>query len=60
MGDLSVFYGIEELDATDMEVVTESGRAKNIKLGDVGTFGLRKDKETRISIQNGRVKIEKN
>lgn len=60
LGDLSVFYGIEELDATDMEVVTESGRAKSIKLGDVGTFGLRKDKETRISIQNGRVKIEKN
>ena len=56
LGDLSVFYGIEELDATGLEVVTEAGRAKAIKLGEVGTFGLRKDKETHYTIQNGRVK----
>jgi hypothetical protein len=54
-GDLSIFYGIEELDAKGAILTDEKGNLKVLKLKDGATFSLKKDKQI-IVIENGFIK----
>jgi Zinc carboxypeptidase len=52
LGDLSVFHGIEELDATNLVIETK----KPIKIGERADFVLKKGVEIAYTITNGQVK----
>jgi hypothetical protein len=54
-GDLSVFYGIEEIDAQGALVLDNQGKPLVLKLGDRATFELRSDKR-KWKIENGFLK----
>ncbi|MCU0340837.1 MAG: peptidase M14 [Spirosomaceae bacterium] len=51
-GDLSVFYGIEEIDARGAFLTDNNGKPLVLKLGDKADFELRSDKNTQ-KIVNG-------
>lgn len=52
LGDLSTFFGIEEIDATGMEFIAE----KPLNLYQKADFKLVKQGKTEFLIQNGRIK----
>jgi hypothetical protein len=52
LGDLSVFFGIEEIDASGMEFIAE----KPLNLHQKADFKLVKQGKTEYLIQNGRIK----
>jgi Zinc carboxypeptidase len=52
-GDLSIFYGIEELDAQGAEIVDANGQPVALKLGSAATFELRKNGQTTKKLKNG-------
>lgn len=54
-GDLSVFYGIDELDAQGAMLVDANGKPLVLRLGDRGNFELRSDKKS-WKIESGFVK----
>jgi Zinc carboxypeptidase len=54
-GDLSIFYGIEEFDARGATITDSKGASLALKLKDVATFMLKKDKQITV-IDNGFVK----
>ncbi|MFN8348320.1 MAG: M14 family zinc carboxypeptidase [Spirosomataceae bacterium] len=54
-GDLSVFYGIEELDAQGAMLVDAQGKPIVLRAGDRGNFELRSDKKS-WKIESGFVK----
>ena len=51
LGDLSTFFGIEEIDATDLEVIAE----KPLILGQKANFNLKKGQKIKYSIKNGSI-----
>ncbi len=51
LGDLSTFFGIEEIDATDLEVIAE----KPLILGQKANFDLKKGQKIKYSIKNGSI-----
>ncbi len=54
-GDLSIFYGVEELDAKGAIIIDDKNNAIVPKLKDAATFLLKKDKQI-TTIENGFVK----
>ena len=54
-GDLSVFYGIDELDAQGAMLVDAKGKPIVLRLGDRGNFELRSDKKS-WKVESGFVK----
>ena len=54
-GDLSIFYGVEELDAKGATIIDDKNNAIVPKLKDAATFLLKKDKQI-TTIENGFVK----
>ncbi|MBC7570888.1 MAG: peptidase M14 [Spirosoma sp.] len=51
IGDLSTYYGLEEIDATDLTLTNSTGRL--IKLGQVPTFILKKGDSIKYNLVNG-------
>jgi Zinc carboxypeptidase len=52
LGDLSVFHGIKEIDATGLEVQSD----KQLKIGDKASFLLLKGQKIAFAIKNGQFK----
>lgn len=55
-GDLSIFYGVDEIDAKGALLTDASGNAKTLKLHQDANFQLRKGKDIVSNIENGFVK----
>jgi len=51
IGDLSTYYGLEEIDATDLTLTNSTGRL--LKLGQVPTFILKKGDSIKYNLVNG-------
>ena len=55
-GDLSIFYGVEEIDAKGSLLTDINGNAKALKIHEDANFQLRKGKDVMVNIENGFVK----